>query len=87
MEWAAQFPTDDESFGQRGMVVRATRSDSEKFVVLACQNYVLVPDFASDHSAILQTIDRISLCEIRSICAFHGSLLPSGWSAKLGDFL
>ena len=57
-----QFLSDDQPFGERGVVVRTIGSHGKELIGLPCQNYVLVPDFALDHSSILQAIDRKSLC-------------------------
>jgi hypothetical protein len=35
------------------MVMRTASSDCKEFVRMASQNYILVPDSALDHSAIL----------------------------------
>ena len=49
----AQLITDEQSFDEWTMVMRTASSHGEKFVLVASQKYILVPDSALDHSAIL----------------------------------
>ena len=48
-----QLIADEQPFRERAMVVSTPSSDGKEFVRMASQNYVLVPDFALDHSAVL----------------------------------
>jgi hypothetical protein len=53
MQRTAQFIADDQPFCEGTVVMGATRSDGEEFVLVASQNYVFVPDSALDHSTVL----------------------------------
>jgi hypothetical protein len=53
MQRTAQFIADDQPFCEGTVVMGATRSDGEEFVLVASQNYLFVPDSALDHSTVL----------------------------------
>ncbi len=68
MPWASHGVADQESLGQRSVVVRADRADGEVFVAAAGKQDRIVADMPLEHAAIGNLADIDARREVRSGC-------------------